>query len=338
MSRDAVKTLFHPFATLTLTPPPAGEKVLFLGAETGFQLPEGFEAHILAVQSFRPLHLALERQGMEAQPFSEGSDYDAALILMSRHRGLNEAYLADALERVRAGGLVVVAGSKEDGVQSLRKRLTALGLDVDHLAKYHAQAFWFRTSGDSAALIASLKPAETVVAGQFRTLPGMFSHEEIDPGSAFLARYLPKDFRKDAADFGAGWGYLTSELYAKSPAVASIDLYEADHLALEAARKNITALHPSLQTRYHWHDLAREEVKARYDLIIMNPPFHEGHAAEPGLGQAFIKTASKALRPGGELLLVANRGLPYEPILAAEFKSSGETARNARFKVLWAKK
>jgi 16S rRNA (guanine1207-N2)-methyltransferase len=37
-------------------------------------------------------------------------------------------------------------------------------------------------------------------------------------------------------------------------------------------------------------------------------------------------------------LLVANRGLPYEPALAGNFKESGETCRNARFKVLWAKK
>jgi 16S rRNA (guanine1207-N2)-methyltransferase len=70
----------------------------------------------------------------------------------------------------------------------------------------------------------------------------------------------------------------------------------------------------------------------------MNPPFHEGHAAEPGLGQAMIKTASQALRAGGELLMVANRGLPYEPALGEHFRTSGETARNARYKILWAKK
>jgi len=95
---------------------------------------------------------------------------------------------------------------------------------------------------------------------------------------------------------------------------------------------------PDVPARFFWHDLASEPVKDRYDLIIMNPPFHEGHAAEPSLGQAMIKTAASALRGGGRLLLVANRGLPYEPVLAANFKESGETCRNARFKVLWAKK
>jgi len=70
----------------------------------------------------------------------------------------------------------------------------------------------------------------------------------------------------------------------------------------------------------------------------MNPPFHEAQAAEPGLGQAFIRSAAAALRPGGELLLVANRGLPYEPVLKEAFRESGEVCRNARFKVLQARR
>ena len=72
--------------------------------------------------------------------------------------------------------------------------------------------------------------------------------------------------------------------------------------------------------------------------MIMNPPFHEGHAAEPSIGAAMIKGAHDALRNGGNLLMVANRGLPYEPVLAEHFKQHGEVCRNARFKVLWAKR
>jgi len=51
-----------------------------------------------------------------------------------------------------------------------------------------------------------------------------------------------------------------------------------------------------------------------------------------------IRTAAAALKNGGRLMLVANRGLPYEPVLASDFREHGETCRNARFKVLWARK
>jgi 16S rRNA (guanine1207-N2)-methyltransferase len=338
MTRDAAKTLFHPFATMVLTPPAASERALFLGAETGYDLPEGFAGAITAVQAFRPLYNALMKRGVEAQPFSEGEAYDMALILMNRHRGANENYLADALKRTRPGAYIVVAGAKEDGVQSLRKRVAALGLETEHLAKYHAQAFWFTRPENADAAIAALTQPQAFVADRFVTAPGMFSHGEVDAGSAFLARYLPKGFKKLAADFGAGWGFLASELYSASPEIEGIDLYEADHASLEAARRNLNASAPKLSARYFWHDLAREEVKNRYDLIVMNPPFHEGHAAEPQLGQAMIKTAATALKSGGELLLVANRGLPYEPVLKELFRISGEVARNARYKVLSGKK
>lgn len=336
--RDAVKTLFHPFDTSVLTPPPAGERVLFLGAEAGYTLPEGFVAEIEAVQAFRPLYNGLQKRGVDAQPEVSGTDFDMALILMTRHKGQNETFVAEALSRLKPGGRVVVAGSKEDGVQSLRKKLASLEVEVEHLAKYHAQAFWFTRPHDPEALIATLRAKSSFVADKFVTAPGMFSHGEVDAGSLYLARYLPRDYRKHAADFGAGWGYLTVALAELSPGIEGIDLYEADHAALQAARRNVDHLCPKLQTRYHWLDLAREEVKARYDLIVMNPPFHEGHATEPGLGQAMIRTASEALRAGGELLLVANRGLPYEPVLKDLFRTSGETARNARYKVLWGKK
>lgn len=336
--RDAVKTLFHPFETGALEVPGTGKRVLFLGAEAGFRKPDGFDAEFEAVQGFRPLYNALVRQGMDSQPEATGSEFDMALILMSRHRGQNENSIVEALGRTRTGATIILAGAKEDGVQSLRKRLNGLDVATEHLSKYHAQALWFTRPADAEPLIAALRAPAAIVDGRFETAPGMFSHAEADAGSQFLARYLPKDYRKHAADFGAGWGYLTVALAEQSPDIDGIDLYEADYAALQAARKNLDRLCPKLNTRYHWLDLAREEVKARYDLIIMNPPFHEGHAAEPGLGQAMIRKASEALRAGGELLLVANRGLPYEPVLKELFRTSEEVARNARYKVLRGRK
>jgi 16S rRNA (guanine1207-N2)-methyltransferase len=167
---------------------------------------------------------------------------------------------------------------------------------------------------------------------------GMFSHDRIDAGSELLASRLPTDFTGDAADFGAAWGYLAVELAQRSPGLGRLDLYEANYAALEAAKANMAANCPRTETRFFWHDLTGEPIKDKYDLIVMNPPFHEGHAADPALGQAMIKAAVSALRGGGRLMMVANRGLPYEPVLEASFKESGETCRNARFKVLWARK
>ncbi len=336
MTDDSLKTLFHPFETGDLPVPPKGGRVLFLGAGPGLRLPDDFAVDLTLVQPFRPPFRALEAAGFAVFPQAEGMGYDAAFILCDRHRRRNEAWIADALARVKAGGLVLVAGSKVNGMDSLRRKLAGMVPLAGSLAKYHGIAFWFPRAAEMAAVAGALAPgALPLVDGRFRTAPGMFSPDHADPGSRLLVAHLPDDISGDVADFGAGWGYLAAELLSRSDAVSRIDLYEADFEALEAARGNLAAVRSGAKTGFFWSDLLSEPVERRYDFIVMNPPFHTGRAAEPAIGQGMILAAARALKPGGRLYLVANRQLPYEQLLAREFRQSGETVRDARYKVLW---
>lgn len=333
MTGDTQKTLFHPFETGDLLPPGKGQSVLFLGAEPGLRLPDGFEAHLSIVQGFRPYFRTLQAQGFEVAPRADGEDFDAALIMLGRHRGENEGRLWEALQRVKPGGLIVAAGDKKDGADSFRKRLAALLPLQGHASKFHGAVFWLRRPGGQ--LPAGLEPkAPAVIEGRFRTAPGMFSHDRIDPGSRLLAESLPGGIKGAVADFGAGWGYLAAILAERYPGITAVDLYEADFESLEAARVNLAAEAPSKNIGFFWRDLLSEPVQRRYDVIVMNPPFHQGRAAEPGIGQGMIRTAAAALTPGGALYLVANRGLPYEAVLAEAFVEHGEIARDSGFKVL----
>lgn len=338
MSRDALKTLYHPFAAGLVALPTAGQRYLFLGAEAGQRVPEGFEAEIDAVQPLRPLFRALEAARLKVTPTIEGEAYDGALVLCTKHKGENENRIAEALRLVRDGGLIVIAGGKEDGIQSLRKRMDRYEFGGDHAPKYHGVAFWFSRPSDATAAVKALAAHSVRVDGRFTAAPGMFSHDRVDEGSELLASRIPEDFRGHAADFGAGWGYLSILLAERAPGAKGIDLFEADYNALEAAKENVAENCPNMPARFFWQDLTCEAPRDHYDLIVMNPPFHEGHAADHGLGAAMIRMAAKSLKSGGRLMLVANRGLPYEPVLKEAFKESGELCRNARFKVLWGRR
>ena len=46
MNRDPFAALFHPFLTEALSVPGADSRALFLGAEPGFRLPQGFDAQL----------------------------------------------------------------------------------------------------------------------------------------------------------------------------------------------------------------------------------------------------------------------------------------------------
>ncbi|HTL15314.1 MAG TPA: methyltransferase, partial [Thermomonas sp.] len=88
----------------------------------------------------------------------------------------------------------------------------------------------------------------------------------------------------------------------------------------------------------HWYDVAAG-VDGRFDAIVCNPPFHAlGRGERPDLGRAFIAAAARALRPGGQLWLVANRHLPYEEALGAGFGQVEAVAQQGGFKIVRAVK
>jgi 16S rRNA (guanine1207-N2)-methyltransferase len=338
MSRETLKTLLHPFEVGMLSAPAAGTRALFLGAEPGFRVPDGFDCELALVQGFRPDLLALQRERRGVSATAEGDDFATALVLCNRHRGHNELAIADALQRIVPGGLVVVAGGKEDGVTSLAKRVGKLVPLDGQAPKYHGLAFWLHAGADRLAVAGELRRlnAPVLIDGRFKTEPGMFSHGRIDPGSRLLAEGLPADVSGKVADFCAGWGYLSAELVERCKRVTSVDLYEADHQSLEAARRNLVGAR--VETGFFWRDLVTEPVEARYDAIVMNPPFHQGRAAEPGIGGKLIAVAAKALKNRGSLYLVANKGLPYERDLAPSFSEYRQLASDGAFRVFFARK
>ena len=57
--------------------------------------------------------------------------------------------------------------------------------------------------------------------------------------------------------------------------------------SLEAAKANLAERRASTPG-FFWHDLLAEPVERRYDAIVMNPPFHQGRAAEPEIGAGMI--------------------------------------------------
>ncbi len=94
-----------------------------------------------------------------------------------------------------------------------------------------------------------------------------------------------------------------------------LDLVEADHDALDCARRNLD----DPRARFHWADATTWTPETRPDAVVTNPPFHVGRAADPSLGRAFIAAAARILAPSGSLWLVANRHLPYEATLTDHF-------------------
>lgn len=317
---QATRALAHAFETGALV----GKRAFFLRAED-----PPFDG-IDCEQSYRPAFLRLRK----ATARLDAGMWPLGLVLMTKHKEENFANLARAWALLGPGGTLACAGANDDGAASLEKHVArAFGLGGT-LSKFHSRVFWLIRSdredaSEPPAYWRGLTRLQPVADGSWLSQPGIFSWDKIDDGSALLARHLPADLAGHIADFGCGWGHLAREALARSPAIARIDLIDAEQLALDAARANIN----DARAAFHWLDLAGEPAPATYDAIVCNPPFHTGRASTPALGQKVIEAAARALRPGGRLYMVANRGLPYEPLLKQHFASFDTLADNNKFRV-----
>src|SRR5690606_15710103 len=104
------------------------------------------------------------------------------------------------------------------------------------------------------------------------------------------------------ADLGCGLGVLAHAVL-RSPAVTALTLVDLDRRAVEAARRNVRDPRALVVQA----DVRTLAAPTNLDFVVMNPPFHDAGAEDRALGQGFIATAARLLRPGGTCWLVANR-------------------------------
>src|SRR5699024_1280249 len=71
-----------------------------------------------------------------------------------------------------------------------------------------------------------------------------------------------------------------------------------------------------------------------FDLIVLNPPFHQGTAIETDTAEALMVAAAGHLAPGGIVITVFNTHLRYRDRLEAAIGDSEQLARNKKFTVI----
>ncbi|QNP41664.1 class I SAM-dependent methyltransferase [Lysobacter solisilvae (ex Woo and Kim 2020)] len=334
---SALETLLLPLLDGPLAWPEAGG-ALFLRARDGWPLHQRAWPGLVCEQSFRPEADALQRSGLPLVEADADTRHPLVLLLPPRQREEARALYARAIARTAPDGRVLACLRNDEGAKSGEADLARLAGPVASLTKNKCRAFWTAPLHGAAdpALFAEwrqLDAPRAIAGGRFTSRPGVFAWDRIDAASALLAAHLPPDLHGEAADLGAGYGYLAHELLARCPRITALDLYEAERRALDLARMNLAAQGARVDLAYHWHDVTTGLGK-RFDVIVSNPPFHaQGRADRPDIGRRFIAVAAEALRPGGRLWLVANRHLPYEAELARQFAQVRVVVQAEGFKV-----
>jgi 16S rRNA (guanine1207-N2)-methyltransferase len=270
---------------------------------------------VVCVQGFAPDHDRLAARGLEVSPdIPEGRSFAVALVQIVKARMASLGAIAEALASLPPGGLLLVDGQKDEGIEAIAKQLRQTFEIGGVMSKAHGKLIWLTRPEHLPPQVLDWIAEPTETDEGYLTVPGGFSADGPDRGSELLVALLPP-LKGRVADLGAGWGYVAAEVLAEQEGIEALDLIEADHAMLEAAQANVD----DDRARFFWADVTRFDPDEKYDAVLCNPPFHVGRRADPGLGRAFIAAAARVLKPSGRFFMVANRHLPYEDTLKATF-------------------
>lgn len=163
----------------------------------------------------------------------------------------------------------------------------------------------------------------------------VFSRQKLDRGTRFFLEHLPTEKRyRDIIDLGCGNGILGLTAVMQNPD-SSLTFIDESYLAVESARKSWKAngFAPD-QGRFIVNDCLTGFPPHSADLVLCNPPFHQGETIGDHIARRMFQQAHQVLRIGGELRIIGNRHLDYHVRLKQLFGGYRLVANDTRFVIL----
>ena len=252
------------------------------------------------------------------------------------HHVLNHAY-----RMLEIGGELLIAGLKTDGAKTYIDKCRLLFGNGN--IKKSGQAYLGSFCKTANALdvnylddqdYSNLRMIHTS-ALDFYSKPGLFGWDRVDQGSAFLLEVLPGVLAnlpvppQSLLDIGCGYGYLT--LMTRDLPLLQRVATDNNAAALLAMKCN--ADHQGINVKIVADD-AGQSLSGFFDLVLCNPPFHQGFSVAGDLTEKFLRSARRLLSSQGAALFVVNTFIGIEKKAAQHFASVKVLANNGSFKLV----
>lgn len=247
------------------------------------------------------------------------SSLDTVFYRISKEKPVVHHVINQAAQKLKPGGQLIFCGYKADGTKSYFDKAKKL---------WHGSAALKKNGNNYTATLTldlppsstldcknytQLRPCISINANSYLSKPGLFGWEKVDVGSQLLINTLP-DILEDPSrkitsllDLGCGYGYLT---------------LATRHLNLDyrCATDNNAAALQACSANFDLANLAVDTVAAdcaaninrKFDLILCNPPFHQGFSVDGDLTDKFLRSIHRLLDDDGVAVLVVNQFLPLE--------------------------
>lgn len=167
---------------------------------------------------------------------------------------------------------------------------------------------------------------------------GVFSRQKLDIGTRFFLQHLP-EAQQDGTfvDLGCGNGALGLHI-ARCNSQGRIHFVDESYMSVQSARESWQANGLDDRAQFTANDCLTGFPENSVDVVVCNPPFHQGNTVGDHIAWHMFKQAHDALKKGGELRIIGNRHLGYHIKLKRLFGNCQNMASNKKFVVLSARK
>ena len=240
------------------------------------------------------------------------------LYPVSKEKAAVHHLINRATDVLSPGGELILLGNKGSGIKTYAQKAAQRFGCAKHLQK-HGNDYLSISKTNASGLGAELDDSDysqlkqlTSIGGLY-SKPGLFGWNKIDTGSALLATYFESQVPKGdcrAVDLGCGYGYLSTQLAEIASAARELFIEATDNnaAALLACEKNFEVL--GINGKLTAGDAGSRIGSDSADLLVCNPPFHQGFSVEGDLTDRFLAQAARILRAGGTALFVVNEFIP----------------------------
>lgn len=271
---------------------------------------------------------------------------DSVYFRVGKEKAIVHHVINRAAQLLRVGGELCLIGGKNEGIKTYLKKAGALlggsaeqyraakAVTLGRIRRGQAlgQALDDRNYPQMIELSATTPRQQAI---SLASKPGVYGWNKVDEGSQalveVLASVLPalQQAPKTVLDLGCGYGYLS---------VMASTLLPARYLATD----NNCAATAMCEENFSRFGVCGEVLLAdcasgidtTVELVLCNPPFHQGFSVEAGLTERFLQAAHRLLGRGGRALFVVNSFIPLERLARGRYAEVEVLANSGRFKVV----
>ena len=266
---------------------------------------------------------------------------DHIFYRISKEKAVTHHLINQAQRVLKPLGVLWISGQKNEGVKTYIEKASVLfgcgkNIQKDGMS-YSSQLVKKDKSGEllNDENYRELRECLSINNKSVLSKPGQFGWNKLDQGSEFLIEQVTQALTTEnrrfehCLDLGCGYGYLT--IASQHLPIKHRTLTDNNAAALITASANCK--HLNIAAEIIAGD-AGEQLPKHFDLILCNPPFHQGFSVDGDLTDKFLRNAAKQLTENGLAYFVVNQFIALEKKAMPYFKQIHLIAQNKSFKVI----